>query len=425
MKQAKPKGGKQGEAARRAAWDALMPVFTDRQMLPVIAPRDGLTPAEAARAGRLALTVLRHLGRIDAILAPYLRHKPPLQVMGLLRLGAAELLVDGAAAHGVVDGYVSLAKRGGSKAARAAGLLNAVLRRVAETGAETWAGQVPQSLPQWLRKPLVAAWGEAATKAIEAVHEAGAPIDLTAKPGVAIEGADRLPTGSWRLKPGAQVSAVPGYAEGAFWVQDAGAALAARALGDVAGLRVLDMCAAPGGKTMQLAAAGAEVTALDISEDRMARVAENLARTGLQADCVTADALVYDAAPFDAILLDAPCSATGTIRRHPELPLIRGPKDVTSLTRLQARLIDRALGLLKPGGRLVYCTCSLLPAEGEDQVAAAFSRHPRLAPVALDPVALGAAPEWSGPHGSLRLRPDFWRDIGGIDGFCIALLEAR
>ena len=202
----------------------------------------------------------------------------------------------------------------------------------------------------------------------------------------------------------------------------AAAAIPAQVLGVKPGEAVLDLCAAPGGKTMQLAAAGADVTAVDMSPARMARMAENLARARLKATSVTADALTFEGGPYDAILLDAPCSATGTIRRHPDLPHAKDGSEFPGLFALQERLIDRALALLKPGGRLVFCTCSLLIDEGEEQLRDALDRHPG---VAVDQAALarpGIAPEWIGPEGGLRLRPDYWSDKGGMDGFFIACL---
>ena len=209
-------------------------------------------------------------------------------------------------------------------------------------------------------------------------------------------------------------------------MQDAAAALPARILAAAPGASVLDLCAAPGGKTLQLAAMGAEVTALDISGPRLARLRDNLVRTGYgaQVTIITADALAWQPpAPFDAILLDAPCSATGTIRRHPDLPFVKSDADLPPLLALQAALLDRALGWLKPGGRLVYCTCSLLPAEGEAQVIAALGRHPglRTLPQALD--LPGIAPDWRSAEGGLRIRPDHWAGRGGIDGFYIAALQ--
>jgi len=199
------------------------------------------------------------------------------------------------------------------------------------------------------------------------------------------------------------------------------AALPAWLLGRVAGRRVLDLCAAPGGKTMQLAAAGADVTALDVSERRMRRLHRNLDRTGLRARMVVGDAFDHRAR-YDAVLLDAPCSATGTIRRHPDLPFVKSPRDTEALTRLQMRLLDHAVGLVKPGGRLVYCACSLLPVEGEFQVRAALRRHDRLRVAPADPAALGGDAAWASPEGGLRLRPDHWSERGGLDGFYMAAL---
>ncbi|MBF9029574.1 methyltransferase domain-containing protein [Rhodobacterales bacterium HKCCE3408] len=415
---------KAGLAARQAALRALEPVLAEGEMLGAIEPRDGLSPGEAARARRLALIILRHMEPIDEILARFVKRPPQPEVQAILRLGAAELLIDGGAAHGVVDSAVRLAK-GSQETARASGLVNAVLRKVAAEGPAMLAQIPAQKLPQWLRKPLIAAYGKPAVRAMEAAHAAGAPTDLTPKGDLEIEGAMRLPTGSLRLPDGAQVSALPGYNEGAFWVQDAAAALPVRCLGDVAGKRVLDLCAAPGGKTMQLAAAGAQVTALDISGPRLERVRENLTRTGLSAEIVVADALHWEGGQFDAILLDAPCTATGTIRRHPDLTFVRDETSVPPLLELQAALIDRALGWLAPGGRLVYCTCSLLPDEGEAQVAAALDRHPELAVAPVDPETLGGSADWAAPAGGLRLRPDFWPDLGGMDGFFMAALVRR
>ncbi|MCT4373659.1 RsmB/NOP family class I SAM-dependent RNA methyltransferase, partial [Yangia mangrovi] len=255
-------------------------------------------------------------------------------------------------------------------------------------------------------------------------HAAGAPLDITVASDAAgwagKLGAELLPTGSLRLAEPGQVSALPGFDEGAWWVQDAAAAIPAKLLGDVAGLTVLDMCAAPGGKTMQLAAAGAEVTALDLSEGRMARITENLLRTGLKAVTVVGDALEAEGS-FDAILLDAPCSATGTIRRHPDLPHAKQGEGISELIGLQAAMIDHALGLLKPGGRLVFCTCSLLPDEGECQVEEALARHDGLTVAPLE--AAWIEPKWRSEEGGLRLRPDYWPERGGMDGFYVAVLQ--
>lgn len=383
-------------------------------------------PAVRARALRLAGLVLRHLNRADHVLRPHLRKRPPLKVQNTLRLATVEMLAAGAAPHGAVNAAVG-ALRADNRLTSYAGLANAVLRKVAEGGAADWAAAGPERLPKWLRGRLMAAWGSDAVAAMERAHEAGAPLDLTARDPAAWAGpleAITLPTGSLRRRTGGQVSDLPGYAEGAWWVQDAAAALAVRGLDPQPGEDALDLCAAPGGKTLQMAAAGARVTALDVSEARLARLHENLARTGLTAEVVAADALDWDPGRgFDAILLDAPCTATGTIRRHPDLPLLRQKEDVAPLVALQTALLDRALSWLAPGGRLVFCTCSLLPEEGEGQVAAALTRHPGLRVDAAAFDRPGIEPAWRTAEGGLRLRPDYWPDQGGMDGFYMACLR--
>ncbi|HGG04297.1 MAG TPA: RsmB/NOP family class I SAM-dependent RNA methyltransferase, partial [Aliiroseovarius sp.] len=346
-------------------------------------------------------------------------------VLNVLRLGVPEICEDGSAAHGVVNDLVELVRKD-AKNARLSGLVNAVLRKVARD-ADKWSTLPVPRLPKWLRKPLLADYGKQVVAAIEAAHAAAAPLDLSVKTDAAkvaeTLGGVVLPSGSVRLQSFGQVSALPGYDVGDWWVQDAAAALPARILNVEPGERVLDLCAAPGGKTLQLAATGADVTALDISDARLQRLGENLTRTGLTANVVTADALDYSAPAFDAILLDAPCSATGTIRRHPDLPYAKDGGDFPGLFTLQASLIDKALELLKPGGRLVYCTCSLLIDEGEEQVRDALLRHPDLI-IDRDAIAPDFIDkDWIGDEGGLRLRPDFWAERGGMDGFYIVMMR--
>jgi len=388
---------------------------------------NGLSGPERARAQSLAAGVLRHLDRIDAVLASHLRKRPPPAAHNALRLAVAEMFLDRVPAHAAVDGAVRLA-RGHPKAQHLSALVNAVARRVAEAP-EAWAAAVDASLPAWLDAPVRAAWGAETAARIAAAHLVPAPLDLTlrdprsAQAWAATLGADVLPTGGLRLAAAGQVSALPGYAEGAWWVQDAAAALPARLLGDVAGVRILDLCAAPGGKTMQMAAAGAEVTALDISGPRLKRLEENLKRTGLKARLVKADALVWEPAePYPAILLDAPCTASGTIRRHPDLPHLRTGREVKALLALQAALLARAWDWLAPGGRLVFGTCSLLRAEGEGQVAAFRRQRPEAMQAPADAAALGIPDAWVDGEGALRIRPDFWPERGGLDGFFAAQL---
>ncbi len=416
-------------APRHAAFALVQAVLNEGRGLSDVLTRPpeiyaALPPEGRARAQRLAVDGFRHAGRADHHLHRALRKTPPEPLRWVLRLALTEIHVGGQAAHGVIHDAVDLARAAGF--AKFTGLTNAVLRQLAE-GLDWGAAPAPR-LPGWLRGGLQNAYGATGTAAIEAAHLRPPALDLTLR-GPRPEGlaGTVLPTGTLRLDGGGQVSALPGYSDGAWWVQDAAAALPARLLADLGDARVLDICAAPGGKTMQLAAQGAQVTALDISATRMARLRDNLARTGLKADVIVADALDWRPdTPFDAILLDAPCSATGTIRRHPELPWLRKREDVVALRQLQAALLDRVLdpdqGLLRPGGRVVYCTCSLLPAEGEDQIAAAMTRHPvKLLPTDIP----GVPPEWHAPQGGLRTRPDYWSDLGGLDGFFIASLQHR
>jgi 16S rRNA (cytosine967-C5)-methyltransferase len=415
-----------GQAPRRAALHLLDRVIGEGRLLPELIGQgalDRLDPADRARALRLALETLRGINRADRWLKPWLQKSPPLAVRNILRLGAVEI-GQGAAAHGVVNDLVSIVAAG-KRTANFKGLVNAVLRRAAKAGPAAWNALPVPLLPDWLRAPLVAAWGRNQVEAMEAAHFSGAPLDLTAKGDASALaeslGGTLLPTGSVRLNDAGQVSQLPGFDAGDFWVQDAAAALPVRILAPQAGETVLDLCAAPGGKTLQLAATGAHATALDLSESRLRRVTENLARTGLSAEVVAADALTWAQGPYDAVLLDAPCSATGTIRRHPDLPYAKDGSEFAALIDQQTRLFDHALTLVKPGGRLVFCTCSLLPDEGEVQVEEVLARHPGL--TVERPRAPGLDPTWITPEGGLRLRPDYWPDLGGIDGFYIAMLR--
>lgn len=400
--------------ARAGALALLSAVRAGATLAEAAGALDRHPPAERARAHRLAAATIRLAGRADAVLAPLVSRPPRPEIADILRLAVTEMLALGEAPHGVVNAAVALARAAGPKGAAASGMVNAVLRRAA-SAQPAWDAAAPARLPGWLRSPVAAQWGEAAAAAIEAAHEQGAPLDLTGKPGAPVPG-DPLPTGSHRMPAGAQVTALPGFETGDWWVQDAAAALPARLLDPRAGERIADLCCAPGGKTMQLAAAGAEVTGIDVSADRLSVVQANLRRTGLPATLLAVDALDWrPAVPLDGVLLDAPCSATGTIRRHPELPLIRDGAMIPDLVRLQAAMIDHALDLLRPGGRLVYAVCSIHPAEGEAQLTAALARHPGLR---VEPPAIaGLDPGWITPQGALRTRPDHWPAIGGLDGF--------
>ncbi len=416
-----------GVQARRSAVYLLDMILGEERLMSELLSAgalDKLPPDDRARAQRLAMDTLRGMERADRLLQKPLSKYPPLTVRNALRVGTVELC-QGGAAHGVVNAMVELVATH-KKLGHLKGLTNAVLRKIAADGPEAWEALRAPRLPKWLRGPLTEAWGPDAMTGIEAAHFAGAPLDLTAKRdpeslAVAV-GGTVLPTGSVRVADAGQVTTMPGFAEGDWWVQDAAAALPVKILAPQKGEAVLDLCAAPGGKTMQLAAAGAQLTAVDNSKQRMQRVRENLARVHLPAKVVVVDARRFEGT-FDAILLDAPCSATGTIRRHPDLPHAKDGSEFGDLIELQSEMIDHAWSLLNPGGRLIFCTCSLLPDEGEVQVDEALERHADMS-VDRDALAVpGVDPAWTTQEGGLRLRPDYWPELGGMDGFYIACLR--
>ena len=380
----------------------------------------------------LLATTLRRLGQIDAVLGRCLAHELPPRgraALHALRLGAAQILFLGTPAHAAVDGSVRLAET--RALAGYKGLINAVLRRIARDGAAMLAGQDAPRLntPDWLWRSWSGAYGEDAARAIAAAHLTEPPLDFSVRADgerwATALGGSTLASGSVRRPAGAggAVEALPGYAEGAWWVQDAAAALPARLLGPVAGRSVIDLCAAPGGKTVQLAAAGARVLAVDRSAQRLERVAANLARMRLSAELVCADAAAWrPAAPADAVLLDAPCSATGTIRRHPDVAVQKRPEDLAPLAAVQDRLLRAAVEMVKPGGSIVYCVCSLQPEEGLAQVAPLVGSR-ACAKVPLGPQELpGLPPGAIDRDGNLRTLPSQWADLGGWDGFFAARL---
>jgi 16S rRNA (cytosine967-C5)-methyltransferase len=407
------------DPTREAAFDLLTSVLDQRR--PLEDALDCLPPIPArdrAAAHRLAAAALRRTATLDEAMAPFLRKAPPDPVRHVLRIGAAGLLLLDAPAHAAVATAVELARVRGL--APFAGLVNAVLRRVAEAGPAALVGLDSPRLdtPPW----LWTSWGPDARMIAEA-HQHEAPLDLTLRPGAAAPaGGDVLPTGSVRFPAGTRVADIAGFAEGQCWVQDAAAALPAQLLGVRKGERAADLCAAPGGKTGQLAAAGASVVAVDRDPARLERLRDNLRRWDLPADTVAADAATWQPGEaFDAVLLDAPCSATGTIRRHPDVPRLKRPRDVQTLAEAQDRLLAAAAGLLRPGGRLVYAVCSLQPEEGAPRVAAALARGGlRLDPIRPD--ELPGLPEAVTSDGFLRTHPGLWAERGGMDGFFAARL---
>lgn len=416
MKNNRPKP--QADPTREIAFDLLSAVLDRRRTLDEALERAGAAePRDRAAAHRLAASVLRRLGSLDAVLEPFLNRAPPDAVRHVLRLGAAALLLLDTPSHAAVATAVELTRA--RKLAPFAGLVNAVLRRVATEGQAALDGLDGPRLdtPAW----LWASWGADARRIADA-HTSEAPLDLTLAPGAEPPpGATMLPTGSVRLPAGTRVTDLPGFAEGRFWVQDAAAALPAMLLATKPGERVADLCAAPGGKTAQLAATGAEVFAVERDPGRIRRLNENLARLELGVDVAQADVLEWQPPGLlDAVLLDAPCSATGTIRRHPDVQRLRRPRDVTELAEAQDAMLAAAARMLRPGGRLLYAVCSLQPEEGRLRVA--DPGRLGLKSDAFRVEELAGIPEALTPEGHLRTHPGLWPTLGGLDGFFAARL---
>lgn len=342
----------------------------------------------------------------------------------LLETALAQILFLDVPDHAAVDCAVEIAKRDGA-AKHYAAFANALLRRIAAEKAEILMAMPEMAdAPEWLFERWSRAYGAENAGAIAAIHRQEPPVDLTAFAPLSPDVPGRLlSTGSFRLETESPIPLLAGYAEGDFQVQDAAAALPARLLHARAGMRIADLCAAPGGKTAQLAASGATVVAVERSAPRAARLGENLARLKLPVEVIIGDALTLEAGLFDAILLDAPCSATGTIRRHPEVAWTKTLADIFALARQQAAMLDAAAKSLKPGGVLVYATCSLEPEEGERQVEAFLVRHPDFR---RDPVTVsgdGLPAEMVSPAGDLRALPCHLAGEGGVDGFYAARLQ--
>jgi 16S rRNA (cytosine967-C5)-methyltransferase len=427
-----------GFAVRRLAADMLDGVLRRRRALDELldSTREFARLPERDRAlvRVLVATVLRRLGTLRHLVESFLDRGLPAQtprVETALLLGAAQIVFLNVPDHAAVDLSVRLAQAD-RRAAGFSGLINAVLRRLTREGAARLAALDTSTLdtPDWLMTRWTAAYGASTAAAIATANRNEPALDLTVKNDpqswADTLGGRVLPTGSVRVIASGAVSALSGFAEGAWWVQDAGAALPARLLGDVRGRRVADLCAAPGGKTAQLALAGAAVTAVDRAPARLQRLRDNLARLALQAEIVAADIEQWSAEPFDSVLLDAPCSSTGTIRRHPDVPWLKSTGDIAKLSALQRRLLDRAVALTKPGGTLVYCTCSLEPEENEHVIAALLARAPnvRRAPIAAAEVF--GRTEFITRDGDLRTLPCHYPDtdsrVAGIDGFYAARL---
>lgn len=425
-----------GLPARRRACDLVEAVLVRRRPLDeALDERTELDAPDRALARKIAATTLRRLGSIDKALGERLAKGLPEglpRLETILRTAACQILFLDVPDYAAVDSAVRMVEANG-KTKGFAGLANAVLRGIGRDKADLLGALDPlDDLPDWLRERWIAAYGEAETRAIAGIIAVEPPLDLTVKSDPR-GWADRLggtltPTGSVRLKPEGAIPALPGFADGEWWVQDAAAAIPARLLGDVRGLAVADLCAAPGGKTAQLAVAGAKVTAVDRSPRRLERLAENMTRLKLDVTTLAADAAEIEG-QYDAILLDAPCTATGTIRGNPDVMHLKSMADIEGLGRMQARLLDRLGDLLKPGGRAVYCTCSLEPEEGEGQIAAVLARDDRLTLDPIRPDEIDGLAGFVTAAGHLRTLPSHWPAaddaLAGLDGFFAARLLRR
>jgi 16S rRNA (cytosine967-C5)-methyltransferase len=424
----------QAPTARHAALELIGAVLRRKRPLDDAIEESGpmheLSGRDRAFARLLVATALRRLGQIDALIALCL--STPLApraavIHDILRLGVAQLLFLRTPPHAAVATSVDLAQSLGFLSHK--GLVNAVLRRLSVEGAERVGTQDAPRLntPDWLWRSWSGSYGEDTARAIATAHLKEAPLDLTLREDAEgwcgrLQGT-LLPTGTLRRPAGGSIAALPGYAEGAWWVQDAAAALPARLFGELAGREVVDLCAAPGGKSAQLASAGARVTAIDRSSRRLDRLIANFDRLSLPIEAVVADALAWRPPhPIDAVLLDAPCTTTGAIRRHPDVPYLKAPEDVARLSVVQENLLRAAIDMLQPGGILVYCTCSLEPQEGPQRIEALLRTGAPVARAGIDPGEVGANPDWITAEGDLRTLPCHFAEFDGVDGFFCARL---
>ena len=420
-----------GLPARRAALAIISGVLQKRR--PLDAGLDqlaGLATRDAGFARALASETLRNMGALDAVLRKFLKKPLAPHKAGtaseILLLGACELLVLKVAPHAAVDAANELAARD-SKAVHFKPLFNAVLRKIAKEGEAVLSGLDRERLstPDWLWSRWAAQYGAGMARAIARAHQQAAPVDIVLKsPDAAFPASEELFGNVRRLRDAGRVDELPGFAAGDWWVQDAAASLPVLLLGDVAGKRVIDLCAAPGGKTMQLAARGAEVIAVEMDVPRAGRIRENLARTKLSATIVEGDARDFGVtAPV--VLIDAPCTATGTIRRHPDLPWIKGAADVTVSAGAAYEILESGAGLVEPGGLLVFAVCSLEREEGEEQIDAFLANHPQFERMPLTADDVFGHSEWITPDGDLRTLPCYLGDKGGMDGFYAARLMRK
>lgn len=427
-------------SAREAAFDALDKVLIQKQpldsVLEKLQPFTSLTSRDRAFARMLIATSLRRLGQIDNIIETH-EERPGsasqnTALQNVLRIGIAQILFMNVPDHAAVDTSVRLCES--KRMERQKGFVNGLLRNVIRQGSQLLDKQDPARLntPEWLLKIWIEEYGLKTAAEISTANLVEAPLDITIKDqstmnywGATLQ-ASSFPTGTLRRPSGGNVTSLSGFDDGMWWVQDASAAIPAQLFGDVAGKTVVDLCAAPGGKTAQLASMGANVIAVDRSAQRMKRLSQNIERLKLQdrVESYAADASQWmpkEAPSF--ILLDAPCSATGTIRRHPDVMHLKTPQDIESLIEVQKRILNHAFDILAPGGILVYCTCSLQKSEGEDQIHEFLGTHSNAIRLGVQPNEIGDLTELITDHGDIRILPFMQAASGGMDGFYIARLK--
>jgi 16S rRNA (cytosine967-C5)-methyltransferase len=420
-----------GFPARKAAQDILSDVLRrGRPLDAALAVTGGLDPRDAGFARSIASETLRRFGQLDGLIRSYVP-KPPARnragpVPEILLAGACELLFLDVPAHAAVDGANRLAQAD-NKAVHFKPLINAVLRRVAREGRDAVCAQDAPRLntPDWLWQRWCEAFGENVARAVASAHQGIPPLDIVTKGGAPeIPEATHLFGSVFRLAQPAHVNDLPGYAEGDWWVQDVAATLPARLLGEVRGKQVLDLCAAPGGKTAQLAAAGGNVIAVERDGVRAERLKENLNRLKLRSDLVVSDVRDYrPETPVPFVLLDAPCSATGTIRRHPEIPWTKNASDITACAQAAGELLDAAADMTAAGGLLVFAICSLEREEGSEQIGDFLRRRSDFSRVPLQADDVFGHGEFIDADGDLRTLPCHFAELGGMDGFYAARLR--
>ncbi len=418
-----------GLSARAAALAAIGDVLRRRRPLDAALDdaiaQKSLEPRDAGFARSIANETFRRFGQIDALIRTFVPRPPAPHRAGptpeILMIGVCELLFLDVAPHAAVDAANNLAAAD-NKAVHFKPLINAVLRRAAKEGHDVLAQKDTTRLntPDWMWQRWRDAYGEDRARAIAEVHLAKPPTDFSFKSDNTslLLDATSLPGNMQRLTEAGHINALPGYGEGDWWVQDFAASLSARLFGDVRGKTVIDLCAAPGGKTMQLAAMGANVIAVEREVSRLERMKTNFERVKLKAQLVQSDLRDYTPSePAQFILLDAPCSATGTIRRHPELPWIKSASDIVLSAQAAGEYLDAAADMLAIGGTLVFAVCSLEPEEGTEQIAAFLARNDAFERKAIIPSEVFSLCEFLTRDGDLRTLPCHFADRGGMDGF--------